>query len=376
MDLEIEKNLYNVLEPWYNSLNEPKNSQTKVLERLLESYSRTEYGVLHNASSNMTLEEFRQSFKIVTYQDLKPFLEKISYENFNVLLSEPPVGWVMTRGTTGKPKTFPITKTHLSQILLCGARSVANYALKRKKFEIFQGKALNLNFPSQIDVLKKGDSKISYGYSSGTYAKFNRSFAGLQLIPYQEEIDALKTDLSRRGWRARFQLVYDKVKDENISICIGVAPVILEFAKFVKQNYGLMPKDFWNVKAIFCTSVPKIHWNYAPILKRYYGNVDVIEIYSATEGVFGQQLDNLPYICPNYDMHLFEVITRKGVKMLYELKDGEWGKLVVSTSFLPRYYVGDLIECFGKQYFRVFGRDKILTKIEHYIHNLLTGRFI
>ncbi|MBC7091789.1 MAG: GH3 auxin-responsive promoter family protein, partial [Nitrososphaeria archaeon] len=141
-------------------------------------------------------------------------------------------------------------------------------------------------------------------------------------------------------------------------------------------NYGKSPKDFWKVYAIFCTSVPKIHWNYAPILRRYYGNIDVIEIYSATEGVFAQQLDTLPYVCPNYDTYFFEVITGKGIKMLHELKEGEWGKLVISTSILPRYYIGDLIECFGKQYFRVFGRDKALTVIEHYIYRILTGRFI
>ncbi|MEM3384759.1 MAG: GH3 auxin-responsive promoter family protein [Nitrososphaeria archaeon] len=376
MESETGKNLSIVLEPWYTSLNDPENAQMNVLKCLLENYSKTEYGVMHNAQPNLTLEEYRQNFKVSTYDSLKPILEKVSFENFNIFLSEPPVGWVMTRGTTGKPKTFPVTKTHLSQILLCGARSVANYALKRRKFEIFNGKALNLNFPSQINVVKKGNSLVSYGYSSGTYAKFNRSFSGLELIPSQEEIDALETGLSKEGWRKRFQLAYERAKDENVSICIGVAPVILEFAKFVKQSYGLLPKDFWKVYAIFCTSVPKIHWNYAPILRRYYGNIDVVEIYSATEGVFAQQLDNMPYICPNYDMYLFEVVTRKGVKMLYELKEGEWGKLVVSTSILPRYYIGDLIECFGKQYFRIFGRDKVSTVVEHYLHHILSGRFI
>ncbi len=376
MESEIEKNLCNILESWYTALNDPKSAQINVLKSLLENYSKTEYGITHNVRPDLTLEEYRRCFKISTYADLKPILEKVSYENFRIFLSESPVGWVMTRGTTGKPKIFPITKTHLSQILLCGARAVANYALKGKRFEIFYGKALNLNFPSKINVLKKGNSLISYGYSSGTYAKFNRSFAGLELVPSQEEIDALETGLSREGWRKRFQLAYERAKDENISICIGVAPVIVEFAKFVKQNYGVLPKDFWKVYVIFCTSVPKIHWNYAPILRRYYGNIDVVEIYSATEGVFAQQLDSLPYVCPNYDMYLFEVITRKGVKMLYELKEGEWGKLVISTSILPRYYIGDLIECFGKQYFRVFGRDKALTVIEHYLYRILTGRFI
>ncbi len=47
-------------------------------------------------------------------------------------------------------------------------------------------------------------------------------------------------------------------------------------------------------------------------------------MYTATEGVFGQQYDDLPYITPNYDAYLFEVDTGKTVKMLHELNAVEW----------------------------------------------------
>jgi hypothetical protein len=33
-------------------------------------------------------------------------------------------------------------------------------------------------------------------------------------------------------------------------------------------------------------------------LKRYFGDVPIVEMYTATEGVFGQRLDDLPYITP------------------------------------------------------------------------------
>jgi hypothetical protein len=78
-------------------------------------------------------------------------------------------------------------------------------------------------------------------------------------------------------------------------------------------------------QAIFLTSVPKIHFKYGPILKSYFGDVPIIEMCTATEGVFGQQLDDLPYIPPNYDTYLFEVATVKGVKMLHQLKRRRMG---------------------------------------------------
>jgi hypothetical protein len=99
----------------------------------------------------------------------------------------------------------------------------------------------------------------------------------------------------------------------------------------------------------------------------------VVEIYSATEGVFGQQLDELPYITPNYDKYFFEVLTGRGTKMLYELERGEWGELIVSSCMFPRYAIGDMIEAAGKNYFRIFGRHNTLTLLEHRLHGLFLG---
>jgi hypothetical protein len=127
------------------------------------------------------------------------------------------------------------------------------------------------------------------------------------------------------------------------------------------------------LKALFCTSVRKIPFRYAPVLRKYFGQIPVIEMYSATEGVFGQQLDELPYITPNYDNYFFEVLTSRGLKMLYELKRGEWGELLVSSCMFPRYAIGDMIEAAGKDHFRVFGRRNFRTILEHRLHRMFLG---
>jgi hypothetical protein len=126
------------------------------------------------------------------------------------------------------------------------------------------------------------------------------------------------------------------------------------------------------MKAMFCTSVPKIHTKYAPRLRALFGEAALVEMYSATEGVYGQQLDELPYISPNYDAYIFEVRTGRGTKMLHELERGEWGRLVISSVLLPRYEIGDMIESMGSHYFRIFGRDRARVVLEHTLYRLLT----
>jgi len=62
--------------------------------------------------------------------------------------------------------------------------------------------------------------------------------------------------------------------------------------------------------------------------------------------------------------------------MLHELKRGEWGKLIISSCMFPRYDIGDIIEAAGKNYFRVIGRNTILTILEQRLYRLFFGRIL
>jgi len=365
-----------IIGSWYESLENPQESQRRVLSDLVKEYEKTRYGKSHHASEIEGVADFRANFPVIDYRGLNPYLAEVKKGDYTAILPEPLVCWVMTRGSTGPAKVLPATKTHLEQIFTCGARALINYVLRKKDFELLTGKILNLNFASNVHTMVIGGQAITYGYSSGTYARFNPMFNRVSLVPRQEEIDALGSGVTKPDWERRFELVYQRALSENVNATMGVTPVILSFAKYVKRKHGKKPKELWNFLALFCTSVRKIQFKYAPILRRYYGQVPVVEIYSATEGVFAQQLDDLPYVTPNYDKYFFEVETGQGTKMLHELKRGEWGKLIVSSCMFPRYDIGDMIEAAGKNYFRVFGRHSTLTLLEHRLYRLFFGWFL
>jgi hypothetical protein len=340
---------------------------------LLKEYAKTHYGRNHHASETGEIDEFRKNFPTINYRGLNPYLSEVMKGNYSALLPEPLLCWVMTRGSTGPAKVLPATRTHIEQILTCGSRALINHALRNKDYELFDGKIFNLNFPSNVHTITINGQEMTYGYSSGTYAKLIPALEQIQLLPTQENIDALGSGISKRDWENRFELAYQQALNENVAAAMGVTPVILSFAKYVERKHGKKPKDLWKLRALFCTSVRKIQFRYAPALRRYFGQIPVVEIYSATEGVFGQQLDELPYITPNYDKYFFEVLTGRGTKMLYELERGEWGELIVSSCMFPRYAIGDMIEAAGKNYFRIFGRHNTLTLLEHRLHGLFLG---
>jgi len=377
MVMRLGEQIYDLyLKPWYEGLENPAKAQEEVLRRLLEGYKRTKYGRDKGASNVSGREEFREVFPKTSYQDLKPYLERVMEGDYNILLPEPPITWAMTRGSTGPPKIIPLTETHLREVRMCGARALLNYALRKREAALLEGGVLNLNLPSQVERIEAGGRIITYGYSSGTYAKVNPSLGSLSLVPRQEEIDGLGGGITIKDWRERFELVYERSKDVDIRFGIGVTPVMVSFARYLKRRHGVYPKDLWRIEALFCTSVAKIHQKYSPILKALYGGVDVVEIYSATEGVYGQQLDDFPYISPNYDVYYLEVETGKEVKMLYEMRRGEWGRIIISSTLFPRYDIGDMVECMGKYYYRIFGRARLRTILEHRIYRALTKWFI
>jgi hypothetical protein len=369
----INSILQPIISPWYESLENPQKAQERILYDLLKKYAITDYGNSHNALQIAGTADYQKSFPIIDYKGLMPYLTQAREGNYKAILPEPPECWVMTRGSTGKAKVLPATQTHLKQIFTCGARALINYALRKNNFEVFTGDILNLNFPSNVHTMTTDGREVSYGYSSGTYARLNPMFDRVSLLPRQEEIDTLGSGITKTDWEKRFELVYQQALDKNVTATMGVTPVILAFAKHIHRKHGKKPVDLWKLQALFCTSVRKIQFKYAPLLRKYFGPAPIVEMYTATEGVFAQQLDELPYVTPNYDAYFFEAITDKGAKMLHELKRGEWGRLIISSCMLPRYDIGDMIEAAGKNYFRIFGRHTALTLLEHRLHRLFLG---
>jgi hypothetical protein len=362
-----------IIGPWYESLENPQKAQERVLYDLVKKYGTTEYGNSHNAMQIAGITDYQKNFPIIDYKGLLLYLSQVREGNYKAILPEPPECWVMTRGSTGRAKVLPATQTHLKQIFTCGARALINYALRRKSFEVFTGDILNLNFPSSVHIMTSDGREVTYGYSSGTYARLNPMFDRVSLIPRQEAIDALGSGIGKTDWEKRFELVYQQALDKNVTATMGVTPVILAFARYIQRKHGKKPVDLWKFQALFCTSVRKIQFKYAPILRKYFGPVPIVEMYTATEGVFAQQLDELPYVTPNFDAYFFEVDTGNGVKLLHELKRGEWGKLLISSCMFPRYDIGDMIEAAGKNYYRVFGRRNTLTLLEHRLYRLFLG---
>ncbi len=351
--------------PWYQSLKNPKTSQENTLERLIQIYQQSKYGKDHHSATISTYADYRQSFPVKSYKEYRPLIQRVMEGETSLLLNEKPIGWAITRGTTkGNNKFIPMTPTDMRKRVAAG-RAVINYALQSKRFDIFTGVNLNLNFPSKVGCISAGKKQLDYGYSSGIYTKYVSAQTPVHSVPSQNEIDALGGGKTMSDWEARFDLAYEKCLGKNVTLVGGVAPTVLQFGRYLHRKFNKYPKDLWNIIIMTLGSVPGINTRLADPLLSLYGNTIIREIYGATEGMFGQQLDNKRAWSPNYDLFFFEIRIGKDIKPLYLMKPGELGSLIISTPVLARYEIGDLILAFSPPYFRTIGRKDWLTPFKY-----------
>ncbi len=368
----ITQQLEAQLRPWHEATASPEHAQQQVLQRLIKDYAETEYGGEHGASQVETVADYRDGFPVRSYEEYKPLIDRVMAGETELLLSEAPIGWAITRGTTKEESKFiPMTPADLALRVSAG-RAVMNYVASSEDYGVFAGVNLNLNFPSVVGTVKAGDRELEYGYSSGIYTKHVSTRTPVRSMPAQEEIDALGGGKTLRDWHARFELAYETCKDQNVTLVGGVCPTALKFGRYLKETHGVYPKDLWDVKVMTLGSTPGINTRHRPALEALYGPAAIREIYGATEGMFGQQRDDRRGWIPNYDLFFFEVKTLSGIKMLHEMRAGELGSLIVSTPTLPRYRIGDLILAVHPPYFRCIGREHWWTPLRYAWQELTT----
>jgi hypothetical protein len=277
----------------------------------------------------------------------------------------------MTRGTTrGTPKRIPITQSDLG-IRVAAARGLLNHLLRTDQLDAIDGYSLNLNYPSVVGTMDVAGEATPYGFSSGIYVRHAAAATPVEILPPQEEIDELGGGNTPGAWQKRFEMIFQRTRDAEITMCAGVCPSIIEFGHYVQRNHKVLPRDLWRMRALAATSVPGIHTKFKPALRALYGPVDVVEMYIATEGTFAQQRDERCLLVPNFDLYVLEVLTRRGqVKMLHQMRPGEYGSLIVSTPVLPRYRIGDLVRAFDPPYFRCIGREGPFTRLRYWLDGI------
>ena len=94
-------------------LKNARAEQTTLLERYLGANQDTDFGRAHGFSQIKNRADYQRSVPVRNFQALSPWIDRVVAGERRVLTEADPALFLSTTGTTGAPKTFPVTREYL-----------------------------------------------------------------------------------------------------------------------------------------------------------------------------------------------------------------------------------------------------------------------
>ena len=352
------------IEQW---MNNPIAAQREVLQDLVTHGQYTEFGRKYGFNELFNIRTFKQKVPIHTYDELKPYINRIMHGEEHVLWNTPVHWFAKSSGTTSdKSKFIPITNESLEDCHYQGAKDVLTlYYNFNPDSDLLTGKGLVIGGSHQLSQLNE---ETSCGDLSAVLLQNSPRWG--QWIRTPELSIALMDE-----WESKIEALAKSTIAENVTSISGVPTWTLILIKRILQITGKATlKEVWPGLELY------IHGGvsftpYKEQFKHLIGDgVHYLDMYNASEGFFAAQ-DN-----PNEEGMLlflqhgifYEFMPLeeygKSQPQTIGLQDVEIGKqyaLVISTNGgLWRYLPGDTIQFTTLHPFRI----KVSGRIKHFIN--------
>jgi hypothetical protein len=370
---KYSKNIHSALE-----------DQANVFKDILAQGHNSIFGKQKKLQKHTTYEQFQSLVQIGDYEDIRPFISRISNGEKNILTAGKPLYFAITSGTTSGAKYIPLTKKMMffqtqaiKEVLLLYAHQTNNYNTSPEAGMMFIQGSPKLKY----------FNKVPFGKLSGISAKHVPFFLKKYRYP------SMKTNCIE-NWSEKIAEIVRETHNKDMRVIGGIPPwVMTYFDSLLKfTNKKRVQEVFPNLKLY-------IHGGtgFNPYKKAFFnlsGEIDSLEVYPASEGFFAYQ-DSL-------EENSMLLLTRHGVFYEFiELHDFQNQKMnriplegiklntdyvmIVSTiAGLWAYNTGDTIRFVSKnpykilfsgraaQYCSAFGEHVIEKEVQTALNNAVT----
>ena len=359
----------------------PLEVQDELLEKLVSSSEKTEFGKKFNFEQINSKDQFKKNIPLQNYNSMKYYIDKSMKGEKNILWKGSTKWFAKSSGTTAsKSKYIPVTKDSLEECHYKGGKDLlALYYSNFPSRKLYNGKHLIVGGSTE----KKHLSKSSYSGDLSAIIVDNLPWwAEIRRTPSKEI--ALLSD-----WEIKIEKMAQNVINEDIYIIAGVPSWILVLAYRILEITGKKNlREVWpNLELYMHGGV-----NFEPYKGEFkklipFEDMHYVESYNASEGFFAIQdnpkRDDL-LLMLDYGIY-YEFIPMKNYKginseeviSLSEVKKGVNYALVISTNGgLWRYIIGDTIKFTSidpykikitgrtKSFINAFGEELIVENAE------------
>jgi len=346
----------------------PNEVQREWFDKLISSAKNTEWGKHYDYSSVKTPEQFANRIPVQSYDDLKPFVDRLKLGEQNLLWPTETKWFAKSSGTTNnKSKFIPVTKEALDDCHYKGGKDMLSiYCNNYPTTNVFNGMALMMGGSSQpID-----SSTNSYHGDLSAIIIKNLPFWVEYLRTPGKEVALLD------NFEDKLKKMTEITVNEDVTNLSGVPSWTLILLHKILENTGKSSiLDIWpNLEVFFHGGV-----NFTPYRKEFKqlipsDKMHYLETYNASEGFFGiQDQKNSEELLLMLDYGIYyEFVPMnewdnefpKTINLSEVMLGVNYAILITTNAGLWRYKVGDTVIFTSISPYRI----KISGRTKHFIN--------
>ncbi|MDB5087990.1 MAG: hypothetical protein JWR09_1984 [Mucilaginibacter sp.] len=337
--------------------------QQKTLEQLLEKAKNTSFGKDHHFEQISNYDDFKKNVPIRDYEELRPYIDRVTKGEENVLWPGKPAYLSKTSGTTSGVKYIPISKESMPEHIKAARNALLSYIHETGNADFVDGKLIFL----QGSPVLSDKAGIATGRLSGIVAHHVPAYLQKNRMP-SYEVNCID------DWEQKVDAIVEETKNQDMRLISGIPPWCqMYFDRLSAISGGKKIKDiFPNFKLFVHGGV-----NYEPYRARMEESIgfkiDSIETYPASEGFIAfQDSQKEKGLLLMVDSGIFyefiptdEYFNENPTRI--SLKDVELDKnyaLILNTSAgLWGYSLGDTVKFVSKDPYKII----VTGRIKHYI---------
>src|SRR6201996_3167752 len=337
--------------------------QQQTFQYLVSTAKKTAFGQDHHFDTISSYEDFKKQVPIRDYEDLRPYIDRVTHGDPDILWPGKPEYLAKTSGTTSGVKYIPISKESMPEHIKAARNALLSYIHETGNADFVNGKMI---FLQGSPVLSK-KAGISVGRLSGIVANLVPAYLQKNRLP-SYKVNCIE------DWEQKVDAIVDETITADMRLISGIPPWCqMYFDRLSAKSGGKKIKDiFPNFKLFVYGGV-----NYEPYRARIEESIgfaiDSIETYPASEGFIAfqdSQKDKALLLLTNSGM-FYEFIPAEEFfndnPTRISLNDVELDKnyalILNTTAGLWGYSIGDTIKFISKNPYRIL----VTGRIKHYI---------
>ncbi len=336
--------------------------QTSIFNTLIKTASKTEFGKEHQFDKIKSHEDFIKNVPIREYEDFEEYIEKIKQGKQNVLWKGFPIYFAKTSGTTSGIKYIPITKDSIPNHINTARNALLCYMAQTGKSQFADGKMIFLSGSPELERV----GGIPTGRLSGIVNHHIPRYLRWNQLP------SFETNCIE-DWEEKLSKIVDETVAERMTLISGIPPWIQMYFDELEKRTAKKIKDIFPEFCVLVQGGVNFEPYKAKLFESIGKDIDVIELYPASEGFFAfQDSQTEEGLLLNTDSGIFyefvpvEEISNENPTRL-TLKDVKLNKnyvlIISSNAGLWAYNIGDTVKFVSLNPYRLL----VTGRVKHFI---------